>query len=335
LTTFRDAVRCWPGSLPRYEVAGAGLVPARRKDAMADRSNKVAERVEIAVSLEMAELRETQKILNDFLWTSEISYGYLLSQGRTAFADMNQPTIDVLGHVLTEAWYPSNQGRIKFDETIGNTLGQITLNTVHVYRAVVILFASAFENYLDKRVGPLRSNKGQGKWGPYFKNLALPELIQPSTALQFRTILLADISRRIRNCMVHPPFSVPDSLTHPLLIEWRTSFKNNISPSEWPKANDGRIDSAFRQVVGHAVDKMDEARKRGKSLPVELFYAIFNFTNLDNLACEIEEALIPLNTTPDGRATRKKDYVRRTDLIVSSGADLSSKRGGTSPAPTN
>src|SRR2546422_2795513 len=107
----------------------------------------------------MVQLRATQTLLNQFLWTTELSYGYMLANSSTAFPDLTQSAVEVLGHVTTAAWYPNNQGRIKFGDTIGKVLEQINANTVHVYRAVLVYFASAFENYLKQRVGSRKRDR--------------------------------------------------------------------------------------------------------------------------------------------------------------------------------
>jgi hypothetical protein len=43
---------------------------------------------------------------------------------------------------------------------------------------------------------------------------------------------------------------------------------------------------------------------------------LFTFTNLDNLAFEIEEALQPKNDRAGGSVSRAAKDVRRTDLIL-------------------
>jgi hypothetical protein len=65
-------------------------------------------------------------------------------------------------------------------------------------------------------------------------------------------------------------------------------------------------------VIGQAVKHVDDARKNRKSLPIELFYMLFAFTNLDTLAFDIEEALVPHGSRPGGEITRKAAAVRPT-----------------------
>ena len=283
---------------------------------MGRRDNSTDERVTVAISREMADLRVVQTTLNHFLWTTEIAYGYMLAEAPAAFANLDQPAVEVLRHITTEAWYPTNQGRIKFGETVGKILDQVTANTVHVYRAVLVFFSSAFENYLDRRLRHLCVNGQKRSWGPLYESLTYPELQQCTTPLRLRTVLCADICRLVRNRMVHPPFVVPISLSDPEVCRWQTSVTRRLRRTVWTSASDSIIKEAFHQVVGQAANHLKEARQKGKNLPIELFYMLFTFTNLDSLAFEIEEALIPADTILDGRGSRKREYVRRTDMIV-------------------
>ena len=77
------------------------------------------------------------------------------------------------------------------------------------------------------------------------------------------------------------------------------------------------IDASFDEYVTRAVRGLLRAREHlGKELPIELFYALYNFTAFDSLAIEIEEALIPPGRRPDGRVTTRRDRIRRRDLAA-------------------
>jgi hypothetical protein len=100
-------------------------------------------RVWVAVSEHMEEPRKSQRELNLFLWTSELAYGHFLHDAGKVFGDPDGRAAEVLAHVATAAWFPNQQGRIKYDQTVGQTLVQINKNTVHVYRLVILSFLSA------------------------------------------------------------------------------------------------------------------------------------------------------------------------------------------------
>lgn len=289
---------------------------------MGRRQDSVDPRVWVSVSDEMLELRNLQWQLNQFLWTSEIAYAYLLSNAPAAFPDADVPAIDVLGHLMTQAWYPSNQGNIKYRGTIGDVLGQTAKNTTSIYRAVIVFFASAFEHYLESRIGSRRNKTQGGSWGPYVQSLSIPELKGNGTAgqgglpVQLKTLLEADFVREIRNSLVHTSRQYPQSLDDPesrRIQHLAGKWCGRVGPVT------GHVRSLIRQsatqVFGQAENHVKQARQADKDLPIDLFYALFTFTNLDKLAFEIEEALLrpPL---PPNRIQRKKAHVRRKDIVL-------------------
>src|SRR5688572_16837227 len=155
---------------------------------MGRRQGTIAPRVVVSVSESMANLRSFQAILNGFWQSSELAYGFFESHADTIFSDKERPTLELLGHIESIVWFPNNQGRIKHDENIGTTLKQVHENTVHVYRASLLSFYSAFEAYLGKRIGPENQT-----WGPFVKTLSIDSLIFSPCQVQLRTILCADL----------------------------------------------------------------------------------------------------------------------------------------------
>ena len=282
---------------------------------MPRREGTVDSRVKISVSSLMRQLRVTQTSLNRFLWTTELSYGYILESAPGALSDRDKKAAEALGHITSGAWYRNNQGRIKLDETVGQFLDDVACNTIHVYRSVVVHFFSAFEAYLEDRVGELKQTRGG--WGPYLRSLAVQELMSARYPVRVRTVLCADLSREVRNRMVHPPFEIPDSLAHPLTAIWRKRLTDVLIDAGWATESVERtVAEALAQVIGQVANHISTARKEGKTYPPEYFYMLFAFTNLDNLAFEIEEAMMPTGIQSDAWVWRKRDYVRRTDLLV-------------------
>lgn len=282
---------------------------------MGRREGTVDPRVTVVVSQAMAKLRGIQGVLNGFWQTSELAYGYFLSQANAAFANKEQRTFEVLGHIESEVWYPNNQGRIKRDDTIATTLEQVRQNTAHTYRATLLSFASAFEAYLDERVGPL--NVDARSWGPYVRSLSIPPLTTSRVPIRLRTILCADLCRELRNMIVHESFAVPTAVSDSSVSEWRQRLQSAASKPGWPSDSvQAELRYAVQHVIGQAVNHMQDATRQGKQLPIELFYMLFNFTNLDSLAFEIEEALLPEGTQTGYHISRKEAAVRRRDLMV-------------------
>jgi hypothetical protein len=267
----------------------------------------------------MYRLRSLQNVLNGFWSSTELCYGYLLSRSDIDFSNPGQRTEEVHGHVPSQVWYPNNQGRIKRDETVATFLERIQQNTVHVYRATLLSFYSAFEAYLDDRValvtGPRRH------WGPFLDSLAVSRLKEAPCAVRLRTVLCADVCREIRNMMIHEFMTVPVSLADPSVSTWQGRLAGHVERNDWA-AGAGAADVAFalNQVIGQADSHLKQAASEGKRLPIELFYMLFTFTNLDSLAFEIEEALIASRTEVQKWVWRKSAAVRRQDLIMPSEA---------------
>ncbi|MFY9232934.1 MAG: hypothetical protein WAO58_00565 [Fimbriimonadaceae bacterium] len=233
------------------------------------------------------------------------------------------PAIEALGHLMTQAWYPSNQGNIKYGGTVEQVLAQTTKNTVYIYRAVVVFFVSAFERYLEARIGADRGSTRAGGWGPYTQSLAIPALQATGTRMprdrypvQLNTLLEADFVREIRNRLVHTDRPVPHALAD---AESKRLQKNAAAwcrgAGLWNDAIESTIKLAANRVFGQAENHLKQAQRDGKNLPIELFYTLFTFSNLDRLAFEIEEALLS-STLPSNKIQRKEDHVRRKDIIL-------------------
>jgi hypothetical protein len=291
---------------------------------MGRRQGTVDPRVVVSVSEEMRKLRNFQNILNGFWQSSELAYGFFLSQNDSLFSDRERSTIELLGHIESNVWYPNNQGRIKHDEKIGTTLNQVEENTVHVYRATLLSFCTAFETYLDERVGPLLDKKNRS-WGPFIKTLSITPLLSstyPARPVRLRTVLCADLVREIRNKIVHETFSVPRDVHNPIVDAWKIKYIEDAIKAGWAeKEANNDVKYAIDHYIGQAARHVNEGENVGKQLPIELFYMIFGFSNLDSLAFEIEEALLHPNARTGFSVTRKKAAVDRPDLIIESVID--------------
>lgn len=284
---------------------------------MANFKREISSRVLVSVSESMARLRQTQSVLNGFWQTSELAYGYMLSNSETLLKDPTRPTVELLGFIESAIWFPNNQGRIKLTENIDTTLKRVRDNTVFAYRASLLSFFCAFEDYLETEAEKFKPAKVKN-WGEYVRSLSAPEFLNAPFPLPLRAIMCADFSREIRNCMVHENFSVPRSVQDPRIADWRTRLARRADEAGWPKSEiKEAINFATHQVIGQAAMQVEKAQKEGKTLPVELFYMLFTFTNLDSLAFYIEEALLPENARTGSQVARKKTAIRRNDLILS------------------
>jgi hypothetical protein len=270
----------------------------------------------VAASRAMFELRQMQRQLNDFWQTSELSYGYLLNAGLGR--DPERRAVDLLGHVESAVWYPNREGRIKREDTIGKTLAQVEANTVVTYRTTLLSFYAAFEAYLKAAVGNRRRG---GTWGPLVFSLTGPALRDAPCPLPLRIILCADFCRRLRNAITHDGFVVPASVNDPEFQTWQQDLTAAAIEAGWPEGEiAAEIPIAARRVVGAAAGEVAKAMKREqKRLPIELFYMLFTFSNLDALALALEEALLPTGSRTGYEVVRRRADIRRPDLILGAG----------------
>jgi hypothetical protein len=119
--------------------------------------------------------------------------------------------------------------------------------------------------------------------------------------------------------MIHEDFWVPSSLNDPRVLEWKSRLQTRANAAGWTTSEVGAaVNFATHQVIGQAVAHVQNAKREGKTLPLELFYMLFSFTNLDSLAFALEEVLQPLGSGPANQISRKQSAVRRTDLIIGS-----------------
>ncbi len=289
---------------------------------MGGNEGTVDPRVEVLVSPPMGKLRKMQTILNHFLWSTELCYGDMLDGSRSAFPEPTQLVSEALGHVSSEAWYLNNQGRGKYIREIDEFLEDVREGLPHVCRAVIVYFFAAFEDYLDNRVLQLKPKKNNktGSWRPYVSALSHDILVEPPSPLcplRLSTVICADLCGMIRNRIVHPPFDVPRNIKEEKVKHWKRSLLGEARKRSWSDGpHEQVVAKAVNRVIGEADDEVKKAERDGKTLPIELFYAIFTFSNLDSLAFEIEEALFVPGSTSVDRVTRKDEYVRRRDLII-------------------
>jgi hypothetical protein len=282
---------------------------------MGRRDGTVDERVTIAVSPAMEKLRGLQRELNYFLYSTELSYGLALTGNDARLQNTTMAVSDALADVYASAWYPSNQGRIKYYTTVAGFLEQLERNARHVSRAIMVQWYSHVEEYLETRVRSLIMPKQN--WGPLTKSLRCDALLSVPTPVRIATVLRAHFCREIRNLIVHGAPELPESYEAPDVLRWKRSRMDELGDSARSSGNaEGLVMDALHYVLGQAIDHKRATAREGRRENLEHFYTLFTFTNLDSLAFEIEEALLQTTALPDGRISRKATDVRRTDLVI-------------------
>jgi len=282
---------------------------------MGRRDGTVDERVTVAVSPAMEKLRGLQRELNYFLYSTELSYGLTLTGNDPRLADSTIHVSGALADVYASAWYPSNQGKIKYYATVAGFLEQLGRNARHVSRAIMVQWYSHVEEYLETRVRALIRPKQ--KWGLFTESLRCDPLLRVPVPVRISTVLRADFCREIRNLIVHGSPELPESYDVPAVVRWKRSRIDELNDAKCASGNAERlVMDALHYVLGQAINHKRATEREGRRENLEHFYALFTFTNLDSLAFEIEESLLPTTVLPEGRVTRKARDVRRKDLIV-------------------
>jgi hypothetical protein len=301
---------------------------------------KSPEMIRVRVSSDFGALRKVQRRLNDFMWSTELSYGYVLASDQLR-TRTDEWTHNVLSHITAEAWYPNAKGKEKYRDKVSTFLAHVTENTTFTYRAVITLFSSAFEDYLETKrslIKPFGKVDTKTKWGPYLQSLCVPALnwekqVRLRKPLKLLTVLKADLCRLLRNRIVHTPHVLPLSQDDAEAESWKRQLLKSLAASNWyPMTKEkekekelsrlnrtvgGKVNDAVRSFVGGAAHSVARSHSlHGKVVPIEFFYMLFTFTALDALAFEIEEALLGPRAPTDVEVFRDPLYVRRDDLII-------------------
>lgn len=285
------------------------------------RDGPQVDRVRVWVSPAMKRLRTFQSALNTFLWSTEVGYHFITDWDHPELTNPSLRLIDCLPGLRPEAWYLSNQGRPKYDPSVGDFLRDVQRNETQIFLAVLVNMASALELYLDERAGPIKVSGKRG-WGEYLETLAVPQLMTPAAPgqpLRVETVVSADLFRLIRNRFVHSLKPSPKSSADPDVARWHRNL-SNVLARHWGRTAaeaDAIVDEAIDDVIGKVESGVVRTKRAGKPLPADFFTTVFAFTNFDNLAFEIEEALVGPLALGEGLVSvgRKRDDVRRTDLV--------------------
>jgi hypothetical protein len=308
--------------------------------------------VKVRVSEAYALLRETQRRLNDFVWSTEICYGHTLAANELQ-SQRSRMVDEVLAGVKAEAWYPpakhrnvhddeaENLGRGKYRHTVDNFLGHVERNTRYIYLNCIVMFSTAFEEYLESRrddIDPREPNgKRKGSWGPYCQSLCGPSVQWEGSAstrgfqrpIQMGTVLTGDVARLLRNQIVHSQHALVLSINDSRVDAWSKDLTEKLNASSWQRSvqstnpvqrqrdAEHSVHNAIKGFLGAAEHKVKRARDtQGKELPIEFFYMLFTLTALDALAFEIEEAVIKESSEAAAFVLIDEARVKRRDLLA-------------------
>jgi hypothetical protein len=271
------------------------------------------EQVVVAVSPSRERLRNAQRQLNWLLWSSELAYGVVLTTADARLVNQEERVSVALASVESLAWFPNYKGGPHYDASVRSFREQLARNSSILYPQLLVAWFSHFETYLEERVRPIRG--GHASWGPLTRTLAMKELQTGLAQVRPRTVALADLVRELRNEAVHSGLTTVETADHARIVKWKEQTES-ILRDNWRSRTPGKlVDTALDFFIGLA---QRQRLASARSLPLDHFYFLYVLSNLDKLAFEIEEALIPNGFIPPGRIRRWRNEVRRSDLIVDS-----------------
>jgi hypothetical protein len=276
----------------------------------------------ISVSPLMELFRANHDLLNSLLWTSGITSHYFLNSHRGK--DKHKQVLEFdrfFGYA--EAWHPAGRETAKYQKSVADLIDQVDRNAYIIYRMTMVLLYGFFETFLNERVGPIKKIKRSRGWGPLCQSLGNVSLLQTShKPVRLKTVLRADICRLIRNHLAHAPTKpFGESIDEDPYRRWQNDLTTTLEQTKWPELSrkflsaEIFIRNTLYFVIDNALQAQRHAASRNKRLPLEFFLILHTFTNLDSLAFEIEEALIPLGEDPPGRIYRRGARIRRKDLV--------------------
>lgn len=242
----------------------------------------------VSVSSEYLLLKTAFTTLNRTLWSTELAYGYVLIDPARDFRDPKRKTRDALTRVTeSQVWYPNRKGKVRYNEEVSDFLKRIRENTSFIYRAMIVFAVASFEEYLKAKVSK-RPPVGKS-WGPYI--VSLSSTVRAQLSEDLATLLCAVFCRELRNQIAHEPsLRMPTTIGMSTINAWKASLAKLNAPLA-DRLTDDLIQASEHHFFGEASGCVAQAQREGRTLPIELFYLLSTFANLDKLAIEIERAM--------------------------------------------
>ncbi len=250
--------------------------------------------VYVKITPEYRNFRNAQTLLNRFVWSTELCYSYFLDVFEADKNSLNISTADLFAHLPIQAWYKNDSGTGKYSLKLREHNDIIQANQTNICRSAIIINNSHFEDYLSSRLKKdflLSCNLN-------FNTKQIGDDKARITLL--KKILKADLCRLIRNDLVHRlgnnfidikryKDQKKESFFGILQKCKKDSFLfKNYSPREI----DIEFSQAIHEVIDTATKEINIAKQsRNVDLPYEYFFMLYTFTNYDEIAFEIEQAL--------------------------------------------
>jgi hypothetical protein len=239
--------------------------------------------------------KSRQTTLNQFLWTTELIYGLVKHKRLLNDLPQDRRAADVLANVVSEAWFPNDKGEIKYRGTIGDMRTQLDANFRLALLNVAMLFVAEYEVYVERRFPRWASHKTRN--GQRVLMIPAPTALlkdlddfydhDAAERIEASVTLKADLMKKIRNLYAHRGIDgIPRSVDDVEIVHWGAKVRRD-DPATYSEA---LVTQTVNHVIGAAVAKSRAARRAGKTLGEEFFYALFTFTNIRNFVNAVEAA---------------------------------------------
>lgn len=269
----------------------------------------------VLVSDAMFRFRRAHSRLNAMLWSTEICYSHVLE---SAF-EPEAAVWETFAHTKSNAWFPNREGKLKYDKNVGEFREDVETNMRHLHKNVLVEYYTHFEAYLASK---LKIKKGKSA-APFLWNVGRsPHFAGPYQPRPV-TLLLADVSRCIRNRIVHHdrlPKAPNDKSVEEIVLglsrygkaDERAAIERQMSA--WG-VSEARIADWVNDFVRGVSARCDDEGGPAADIRRAFFYTLFTFTHFDALAFELEDA-----TFDPARAAkkifRKRSRIRNKAMIA-------------------
>lgn len=256
-------------------------------------------------SIAFATFRHAQKVLNDFFWSSELSFNLVRQRLLSEPGMRALSCVDAFGDVRASALIaPNNRSRrAHFDKTVGAFEGLLVANLNDTSCHVIIRFHAELDRFLDQRLSPLRrwSDNARKRWRalPYqdlAEFLCEQRLIARADAIDRCDALQAQVYRVMRHKLAHVDDSADALALDPATLRHRVT-------------SDPRARAAIEELkVVRGLTLFEEtaaAARRSQSNPEFMFHALFALRSIAGLAAALDKAL------PPAQATRRIGHLGR------------------------
>ena len=243
----------------------------------------------------LCDLANAQTRLNCFLWDSDFIFA-VVSQTNLLGKWNDQRPGEAFRHLVCSALLPTNQGKVRCRDPIRTVRRRLEQHTHTLFPTVLFQFFTHFEGFVRERFGgifepgdrirevgrPVNVWKAIQERYPRRSSTWLAGLEEYTLDL----VLRVDVLKWIRNVYAHVGANGLRTFASETGVQqWETSLPEDIR-----QRTDGGtlIQRVKDDTLGAAARGAGNAKRRNRNVEIELFYTLFTFTNIRNLAEEMD-----------------------------------------------